>query len=131
MKDSCQLWPLALRRGYGTLRYKGKQMFAHRFVWEQFFGPIPTGMLVCHRCDNPPCVNPGHLFLGTWLSNQQDKWQKGRGRIVTYNDKKTHCPQGHQYDEGNTYVLNKKRYCRKCAREKLRQRRLVRRRQAA
>ena len=53
---------------------------AHRFSWQLHFGEIPEKMLVLHRCDNPPCVNPRHLFLGTDLDNRHDMIAKGRAR---------------------------------------------------
>jgi hypothetical protein len=64
--------------GYGTLKHRGKQHMAHRAMWTFARGPIPTGMLVCHRCDNPRCINPDHLFLGTTQDNVDDKMKKGR-----------------------------------------------------
>lgn len=53
---------------------------AHRFIWEECFGPIPPQMCVCHKCDNTHCINPEHLFLGTNYDNSLDREQKGRGR---------------------------------------------------
>lgn len=65
--------------GYGRLSvYSHGTSLAHRKAWEETNGPIPPGMFVCHRCDNPPCCNPGHLFLGTNLDNTRDRVAKGR-----------------------------------------------------
>lgn len=66
------------RRGYGRPAYKQKRYYAHRRSYEIHRGPIPAGMLVLHKCDNPPCCNPEHLFLGTDADNAQDKARKGR-----------------------------------------------------
>lgn len=69
--------------GYGKLwRGLGKtgRALAHRVSWELFYGPIPPGLQVLHRCDNPFCVCPGHLFLGTQKDNMVDMVFKGRGR---------------------------------------------------
>jgi hypothetical protein len=57
---------------------------AHRWAYEHFIGPIPAGLFVCHHCDNPPCCEPSHLFLGTQQVNMTDKMAKGRHRYVTH-----------------------------------------------
>jgi len=58
-----------------------KKVLAHRWIWEHTKGAIPAGICVLHECDNPPCVNPNHLFLGTVLDNVQDMDKKGRRKF--------------------------------------------------
>ncbi len=65
--------------GYGTVSWHGQITYVHRIAYEHAIGPIPAGMLVCHTCDNPPCCNPAHLFLGTKRDNGLDMGRKGRG----------------------------------------------------
>jgi hypothetical protein len=66
--------------GYGRLSYKGRARLSHRVAFEEYVSPIPDGMQVLHKCDNPSCVNPSHLFLGTVDDNMADMKAKGRGR---------------------------------------------------
>jgi len=76
--DACWIWNgYKLTSGYGQYYHVG----AHRVAWIETHGDIPDNLLVCHHCDNPSCVNPKHLFLGTHRDNTQDMIAKGRGRV--------------------------------------------------
>ncbi len=85
--DGCWEWT-GMRRpyGYGVIRTGARgnthEDLAHRLSWELHFGPIPDGLFVCHHCDNPPCVRPDHLFLGTPRDNTVDRDRKGRHRVL-------------------------------------------------
>lgn len=76
----CWIWTASTQAyGHGQLRIDGRSIFAHRISWEVAnLQSIPQGMCGCHKCDNPPCVNPDHIFIGTHTDNMQDAWRKGR-----------------------------------------------------
>lgn len=81
--DNCWVWTgFCDPEGYGSFWHKHKQsnVRAHRVSWEMTYGQIPDGLFVCHRCDNPSCVRPCHLFLGDHVANMADMMAKGRGR---------------------------------------------------
>lgn len=65
-------------KGYARVDIASKHHRAHRLAWQLIHGPIPAGMVICHRCDNPPCVRPDHLWLGTVADNNADMKAKGR-----------------------------------------------------
>lgn len=81
-QGSTECWPwtasVVKNLGYGQFGMGGTMMRSHRVAWELSNGPIPAGMFVLHKCDNPPCCNPQHLFLGTQTDNMQDALAKGR-----------------------------------------------------
>jgi len=79
--DSCWLWTASTKNnGYGQFYINRKPQYAHRVAWELSHGSIPKGKLVCHKCDNPKCVRPAHLFIGTQMDNVKDCIKKGRKR---------------------------------------------------
>ncbi len=80
--DQCWEWKgyrVKSKLSYGSYRFEGKQWRAHRLAYLFHYGKLPMEMFVCHSCDNPPCCNPAHLWLGTALDNNRDRERKGRG----------------------------------------------------
>ncbi len=115
---TCWVWQGATdSHGYGQIHEEPRgHSQAHRVSWELAYGPIPEGLDVLHCCDNPPCVRPTHLFLGTQLDNNLDAINKGRN----YWANKTHCLRGHPFDEQNTRHYRGGRHCRSCQTERAR-----------
>jgi hypothetical protein len=83
--DVGECWPWRANKnsvGYGKFYSGERQVFAHRFACELVNGKTPVGMVVMHKCDNPPCCNPRHLLVGTYRDNAEDMVRKGRGNYV-------------------------------------------------
>ena len=110
--------------GYGIVQLgRGEpRTGAHRVSWEIHNGALPKdedkkrGICVLHECDNPQCVRPDHLFLGTRADNSHDAQRKGRLNVPEkgWRGIRTHCPNGHAFDDVNTYLHNGSRLCRSC-----------------
>lgn len=119
--NACWYWTGAKNnRGYGNVRIASKYLLAHRVSYAIAYG-IPDDMNVLHKCDNPACVRPNHLFLGTHQDNMDDMVAKGRakaGPIPRANAAKTHCKRDHPLSGDNLYVTPKgERQCRICRKE--------------
>lgn len=99
--DSCWLWTACKnKKGYGQIVLRKKHWLAHRLSYTVFKGGIPDGMFVCHSCDNPSCLNPDHLWVGSSLDNQRDSHSKGRTSYAKngpQHQRRSHCRIGHDY----------------------------------
>lgn len=124
--QGCRDW-----NGYGKFFFQYKSYMAHRLAWQVANGaPIPNGMYVMHTCDNPPCINPEHLVLGTAADNSRDMVQKGRstlGRRLAHRKYDPDNPSAEEQHalEGRAYTENaaKKLHVKQYAREYMRHRR--------
>lgn len=110
--DGCWLWIGARRNKCGCISVNDRTEYAHRVAHTLWIGPIPEGLLVLHTCDQPLCVNPAHLFVGTHADNSLDMVAKGRA----HHRSPEHCKRGHPFTEDNTYVPpgTSYRQCRAC-----------------
>ena len=107
----CLLWVGDLdRSGYGRIKVEGKMQGAHRVSYMVHVGPIPVDMQIDHLCRVRNCINTAHLELVTTAENTR------RGDAGRLEAMKTHCPQGHEYTEENTYRWKNQRHCRACRR---------------
>ncbi len=87
-ETGCIVWTRSRARpqDYGQIWWEGRLQRTHRLAWMLQNGPIPSNMRVCHHCDNPPCINVNHLFLGTHADNMHDMYDKGRRRTLIGED---------------------------------------------
>lgn len=117
--DECWEWEGARdNKNYGqvsvTINGRQSRTGAHRISAQLLGGLDIDGVLVRHKCDNPPCVNPNHLETGDYADNAMDSVVRGRN----HNRNVTHCPEGHEYTRENTYMTPAgRRKCRTCTRE--------------
>lgn len=117
--DACHPRSGAVIRGYSVFSARGfRGQLATRWLMTRELGrPLARNEHVLHTCDNPPCVNLRHLYVGTASRNIQDAIARGRYRNPVAGERKarTHCPHGHAYDVANTYVDRLGcRHCRAC-----------------
>lgn len=126
-EDDCWKWTgTDIGRGYGTISVNGLGVRAHRISLYLSGVRLPGGYVVCHKCDNPSCVNPAHLTTGTQQYNMRDCASKGR--IGNGNKGKTHCNQGHEFTTENIKLdRDGGRNCRMCHRIRERDRKARRR----
>jgi hypothetical protein len=101
--DDCWNWIGAIgETGYGNFGIGYRTYRAHRLSYEMHYGPIPSGMLVCHKCDNRKCVRPDHLFIGTHKDNMTDCSEKGR--LPKTCEPKKFCKRGHPLSEARVTI---------------------------
>lgn len=112
-EKGCWIWTGELGiKGYGIATVRGFRVAAHRLSYLIHNGSLDPDLMVCHNCDNPPCVNPEHLFQGTNSDNVRDCVNKKRHS----SSRVTRCPHGHEYTPENTYIIpsTQSRQCRAC-----------------
>lgn len=95
---------------YGQATFRNERWMVHRFMYSVLVGPIPDGKQACHSCDNPPCCNPAHIWLGSAKDNALDSKKKLRH----YTSSKTHCVRGHAYAEHGVVRSDGRRKCTAC-----------------
>ena len=116
-EDECWEWQGdRVLKGYGQFLIDSKTYVASRVACFIYYGEETNLMYAHHKCDNPPCVNPNHLFLGTILDNHRDMKAKGRDSLNQERRARTHCAKGHEFTEENTGEHYGRRCCLECRR---------------
>jgi hypothetical protein len=124
--SGCWLWTGAVdQNGYGRIWSGGitdagnkRALIAPRVSYQEHVGPIPEGLVVRHICDNPACVAPYHLEIGTMKQNVRDMIDRGRDKFRLDLKEREHCINGHPFAGENLYFSEGRRRCRKCDVEK-------------
>lgn len=113
-EKGCWIWTdYILNTGYGQFKVNGKQITAHKFIYEHIHGKVQKGLTLDHLCRNRSCANPGHLEVTTYRENLL----RGIG-LPAINYKKTHCNNGHPLSGENLYIYQGTRNCKICRRKR-------------
>ena len=117
-ENGCWVWGRSVTStGYPQFSALGRHVVGHRWSYEQFVGPIPDDMLVCHKCDVKRCVNPDHLEVGSPRKNTQDAYD--RGLMHHWMSRRTHCKNGHEFTVDNTKKYRGVRVCIACEKRRV------------
>jgi len=124
--NGCWEWTAATsNKGYGQFGVNKIAKSTHRISYIIHKGEIPGGLMICHTCNNPPCINPNHVYAGTSSDNMKQSVREMRH----FEQSKTHCKNGHEFNQENTFLRDRKgrgitRVCRSCKRDAERKRRI-------
>lgn len=112
---TCHEWTGPLARGRAVCHFgSDRPVTAARVSYEIANGPIPSGKMICHTCDNPRCVNPAHLYAGTHADNFRDAVERGRNKLIRRPALRDVCLRGHPFAGENLYMWRGQKRCKAC-----------------